>query len=70
MASTRIILLSGASSGMGKGSALRRHHAHPTVCGAACRVAKMQDFQDAGRYALQLDLTNDEQMKKAVHQNH
>lgn len=62
----KIILITGASSGMGKDFALQLIKEGYTVYGAARRADKMQDIVDAGGYALEMDITNEEQVQAAV----
>ena len=63
---TKVILITGASSGIGKAMALALIEEGHTVYGAARRVEKMQDLVDAGGHALQLDVTNHEEVAAAV----
>ncbi|MEL6194664.1 MAG: oxidoreductase [Bacteroidota bacterium] len=62
----QVILITGASSGMGKDTALRLLTEGHIVYGAARRVEKMQDIVKAGGYALALDVTDQESVKKAA----
>ena len=61
-----MILITGASSGMGKESALQLIKEGHIVYGAARRLAQMQDLVDAGGHAIALDVTDDEQIVSAV----
>jgi NAD(P)-dependent dehydrogenase (short-subunit alcohol dehydrogenase family) len=54
---TKVVLVTGASSGIGKATALRLLHDGHKVYGAARRVDRMQDIVEAGGHALQLDVT-------------
>ena len=62
----RVILITGASSGMGKDTALRLIQEGNIVYGGARRIEKMQEIVDAGGYALSLDVTNLESVNAAV----
>lgn len=64
----KVILITGASSGMGKDTALRLIKEGHIVYGAARRMEKMQDIIEAGGYTLALDVTKRESIKKAVEQ--
>ncbi|MCB9272577.1 MAG: oxidoreductase [Lewinellaceae bacterium] len=68
MNSKKVILITGASSGMGKETALKLAGEGHIVYGAARRVEKMQPLVDAGGYALKMDITDDEQLEAAVQQ--
>ncbi len=62
----QVILITGASSGMGKAFALRLIEAGHTVYGAARRVQQMQDLIDKGGRAIAMDVTDDATMVSAV----
>jgi NAD(P)-dependent dehydrogenase (short-subunit alcohol dehydrogenase family) len=62
----KVILITGASSGMGKEAALALIHEGHTVYGAARRVEKMQDLVDAGGHAVQLDVTDHDAVSGVV----
>ena len=62
----KVILITGASSGIGKDAALKLIQDGNIVYGAARRVDKMSDIVDAGGHAIELDITNSEQIKSAV----
>ena len=62
----KVILITGASSGMGKETALQLIKEGYTVYGAARRVEQMKDLEEKGGHALAMDVTNEEQMKAAV----
>ena len=64
----KVILITGASSGIGKDAALRLIKEGHTVYGAARRVNKMEDIVQAGGKAIELDVTKQEQIKSAVEQ--
>ena len=59
-------MVTGASSGIGKATALQLIKEGHTVYGAARRVEKMQDLVDAGGNSLQMDVTVDADMEKGI----
>jgi NAD(P)-dependent dehydrogenase (short-subunit alcohol dehydrogenase family) len=63
---SKVILITGASAGIGKESALTLVKRGHIVYGAARRVDKMQDLVQAGGHAVGLDVTNEQQVKDAV----
>lgn len=66
----QVVLITGASSGMGKETAkvlLRQGH---VVYTAARRIELMQDLQVLGAHPLKMDVTNEEQMQAAIAQIH
>jgi short-subunit dehydrogenase len=64
----KIILITGASSGIGKDSALKLIHDGHIVYGAARRVKPMKELVKSGGFALELDVTDETQIKKGIHQ--
>lgn len=62
----KVILVTGASSGIGKVSALQLVKEGHVVYGAARRIDKMQDIIEAGGKAIQMDVTQAENVKRAV----
>lgn len=62
----KIILITGASSGIGKETALLLAVKGYTVYGAARRLDKMEDLKAKNVRLLEMDVTNDESMKKGV----
>lgn len=64
----KVIIVTGASSGMGKDFALHLLKKGHTVYGLARRVERMDDIVQAGGKAIAMDVTNEEQIQKAVDQ--
>lgn len=62
----KVILITGASSGMGKSTAHILHQQGYKVYGAARRTDKMKDLEEKGIEILHLDLTNDDSIVQAV----
>lgn len=62
----KVVVITGASSGMGKASALKLLEDGHIVYGLARRVENMREIEEAGGEALQLDVTNPEQIKEIV----
>jgi len=62
----KVVLITGASSGIGKRTALLLVQQGLIVYGAARRLDKMQDLKEAGVRLLQMDVTDDSSMIKGV----
>ncbi|MEC3908134.1 oxidoreductase [Tamlana sp. 2201CG12-4] len=62
----KVIIITGASSGMGKDAALRLVEEGHIVYGVARRLNHMKDLEEAGGHAIKLDITNTDQVKEAV----
>lgn len=62
----QVILVTGASSGLGKACALQLVQDGHIVYGAARRVQQMNDLVQAGGYAVALDITNEQDIQSAV----
>lgn len=62
----KVIVVTGASSGIGKSTALQLIEEGHIVYGVARRVEKMQDLVAAGGHALQMDVTNHDQVKEVM----
>lgn len=65
---SKVIIVTGASSGMGKAFALDLLKKGHTVYGMARRVEKMDDIVKEGGKAVALDITDEEQIKNATDQ--
>ena len=66
MNQSQIILITGASSGMGKETALRLIAEGHIVYGAARRVEKMLDLVEAGGHVLLMDVTDQAQVQAGI----
>lgn len=66
MKTQQVIIITGASSGMGKDAALHLIKSGHIVYGAARRLAKMQDLVDAGGHAIEMDVTDQAQIDAGV----
>ena len=64
----KVIVITGASSGMGKDFALALLKEGHTVYGLARRLEKMDDLVKAGGMAIAMDITNESQVASAVNQ--
>ena len=62
----KVILITGASSGMGKDAALALIQKGHIVYTLARRIDKMQDIRDAGGHPMQLDITSEVQIKNTI----
>ena len=63
---SKVIIVTGASSGIGKATALQLIKEGHTVYGAARRVQKMQDLVSAGGNAIAMDVCNHEQVHNQI----
>lgn len=63
---SKVALVTGASSGMGKDFSLRLLNEGYIVYGAARRIERMSDIEDAGGHAIKLDITDDSLIVAAV----
>lgn len=68
MNTKKVILITGASSGIGKATALQLVKEGHIIYGAARRVEKMQDIVEAGGYVLKMDVTDTAQIKSGIEQ--
>ncbi|MEM9326814.1 MAG: oxidoreductase [Bacteroidota bacterium] len=64
----KVIVITGASSGMGKDFAMALLKEGHTVYGLARRVEKMDDIVNAGGKAIAMDITDESQVSTAVEQ--
>jgi NAD(P)-dependent dehydrogenase (short-subunit alcohol dehydrogenase family) len=62
----KVVLITGASSGMGKTTAQLLLQKGYTVYGAARRVEKMNDLKQAGANILQMDVSDDNSIVKGI----
>jgi short-subunit dehydrogenase len=64
----KVILVTGASSGIGKATALKLIQEGSIVYGAARRVESMKELETAGGHAIKMDVTVAEDVKNCVAQ--
>lgn len=64
----KVIIVTGASSGIGKSTAEQLIKEGNIVYGVARRLNEMNDLVEAGGHALQMDVTNHEQVKEVINQ--
>lgn len=64
--SKKVILITGASSGMGKTTAQRLIKEGHTVYAVARRIEQMQDLEAAGGHAIQMDISKSEDIDMVV----
>ena len=62
----KVVLVTGASSGFGKGTALELLKKGYVVYGAARRVKKMEDIKRAGGHVLHMDVTDEKSVNDGV----
>jgi short-subunit dehydrogenase len=68
MSNPKVVLITGASSGIGKATAKQLLQEGHIVYGVARRVEKMQDLIQAGGHALKMDILKEEDIKATVYQ--
>jgi NAD(P)-dependent dehydrogenase (short-subunit alcohol dehydrogenase family) len=68
MTDKQVVLLTGASSGIGKITARKLLLSGYTVYAAARRIDRMNDLLESGAKLLAMDITNDASMVSGVHQ--
>ncbi|MEM7297773.1 MAG: oxidoreductase [Bacteroidota bacterium] len=64
----KVILITGASAGIGKATALQLINEGHTVYGAARRLDQMKDLEEAGGHAIKMDVLEEDQMQMGVNQ--
>ncbi|WP_433515635.1 oxidoreductase [Nonomuraea sp. CA-143628] len=62
----KICLVTGASAGIGRATALELLRAGHTVYGVARRVDRMEDIREAGGHTLAMDVTKEEDLRRVV----
>lgn len=62
----KVCLVTGASSGIGRATALELLRAGHTVYGAARRVERMEPLREAGGHVIGMDVTKDPDVERAV----
>lgn len=62
----KVILITGASSGMGKETAKKLIHEGHTVYTVARRIDQMQDLKALGGYPIQMDVTKEDDIQNVV----
>lgn len=62
----KVIIVTGASSGIGKATALQLINEGHSVYGAARRVEKMDELVSAGGKAVAMDVTNHDQVHAEI----
>ena len=67
-AESKVILVTGASAGMGKSTARKLIEEGHIVYGAARRLDRMKDLVALGGHAIEMDITNEAQTSDAVDQ--
>ncbi|TXT62582.1 MAG: 3-oxoacyl-[acyl-carrier protein] reductase [Promethearchaeota archaeon] len=65
-AQKKVIVITGASSGIGKATAIRLLNADYIVYGAARRVEEMEDLKDLGGIPVKLDITKHDQISQFI----
>lgn len=66
MKNKKVVLVTGASSGIGKATAKQLLKDNHTVYVAARRIEKMQDLEDLGAKAIKMDITVEEDIQHVV----
>ena len=64
----RVALVTGASAGIGKATALRLKEAGYIVYGAARRIEKMKELENKGIHILTLDVSNNESIESCINE--
>lgn len=63
---TKVALITGASSGIGRDTAIRLKESGYIVYGASRRVERMKDLEDEGVKVLKLDVTEDKSVRECI----
>ena len=63
---SKVILITGASSGMGKDSAIKLIKEGHKVYTAARRIEKMKDLEELGGFPIKMDVSKDEEVQNVV----
>jgi NAD(P)-dependent dehydrogenase (short-subunit alcohol dehydrogenase family) len=64
--SPKVILITGASSGIGKSTAIKLLNEGHIVYGAARRLNRMDDIKELGARTISMDVTNDKSMVEGI----
>jgi len=62
----KVVIITGASAGIGKDAALALVQRGHIVYGAARRIDRMQDLVESGGHAIAMDITDEKQVVRAV----
>ena len=63
---SKVVLITGTSSGIGKATAKRLLSEGCKVYGASRNIDKMKDLESAGMVAIKMDITNDQEVQNVV----
>ena len=64
----KVVLITGASSGIGRSTVNQLLSEGHIICGAVRRIDKMSDLKDAGAQLLNMDVTDDSSMVEGLDQ--
>jgi len=64
----KVILITGASSGIGRATAIRLNKAGYLVIAAARRVDRMKDLREQGMHVIPMDVTDEESMMRGINE--
>jgi NADP-dependent 3-hydroxy acid dehydrogenase YdfG len=65
----KTVLVTGASAGIGKATAIYLAQNGYKVYGVARRIEKMQDLKEFGIWTMAMDLSNEDSILEGVNQN-